>query len=107
CRLTGGTVVQWRTHETKYASNESSWTRPAVLLTEYRSGPGHYQTDLHICRNIHACAVGKHATVGNPENEFAAPHLAHVSLIAHAFDFWRDMPSELHLADPSSAAFAR
>jgi hypothetical protein len=74
---------------------------------DYNSDRGRYQTNPHISGNVDACVIGEHAAVRNSESQFAAPHLAHINLIAHASDFRRDMPCELHLANADGAAFAR
>src|SRR5262249_10333642 len=70
-------------------------SRPNFYCADYSSDRGRYQTNPHISGNVDACVIGEHAAVRNSENQFAAPHLAHINLIAYAFDFWRDMPSEL------------
>jgi len=70
-------------------------------------GLGLYESNSHISGNINAGVVGKHPAIRNSEKQSAAPDLAHIDLIAHAFDLWRDMASELHLANTGGAAFAR
>jgi hypothetical protein len=72
------------------------WAAPRVLSNtytpDYISDRGHYQTDPHVFGNIDACVISKHAAVRNSKSQFAVPYLAHINLIAHASDFWRDMP---------------
>ena len=80
----------------------------ALRVAGYRiSDRGRDHSDPHVLGEIYACVVGKHAAVSNSNSQFAAPYLAHTDLVAHAFDVWLYVSSELDLADADGAALAR
>src|ERR1700737_5205600 len=71
------------------------------------SGGGSDQADPQVVGEVDASVIGKHAAVGNTQDQLPAPHLMHLNIIAHALNVRRDVPAEFYLANPDRTALAR